>query len=431
MQQKFIRKSNKIFREIRVRDILHETVIDDLADVGLDAGAAWWQSLLRGEHPVSTEHPSPIRIVDAFCGPGGLALGIKSAIEAVGRTAEFAAIIDTDATALEIHRHNLGARRHVSASAASLVDFHVLGLGADAAFGYQPEVVHGPLSKVGPIDMFIAGPPCQGHSNLNNHTRRADPRNDLYVTAVALGVAFSAEMVVIENVPTVQNSHSDVVATAAGLLASSGYGVSMAVLKADDLGAAQRRTRHFLIGVRNRILNADYLAGTAAKLAAPAMPVSWAIGDLLDGRSDRLFDTTPTLTSVNLDRIDYLFENDLFDLPDDQRPDCHKNGTTYTAVYGRMHWDRPAQTITTGFGTPGQGRYVHPLRRRVITPHEAARIQGFPDWFDFEPPQLSVKRKNLAKWIGDAVHPILGYAVGLSVIAAREEAALVGMKDAA
>lgn len=431
MQQTFIRKNSKIIREIRVRDILHETVVADLADEALAPPSAWWQTLLRGEHPVSAEHAAPIKIVDAFCGPGGLALGIKSAIEAVGGTAEFAAIVDTDITALEIHKHNLGARRHISASAASLVDFHVLGIGAEAEFGYEPEVVHGELAKVGRVDMFIAGPPCQGHSNLNNHTRRADPRNDLYVTAVALGIALGAEMVVIENVPTVQNSHSDVVATAAGLLNSSGYGISMGILKADELGAAQRRTRHFLIGVRNRVLEPDYLVKTAAKLAAPAMPVSWAIGDLLDKQSTRFIDTAPTLTPVNLDRIDYLFDNDLYDLPDDQRPDCHKNGTTYTAVYGRMHWDRPAQTITTGFGTPGQGRYIHSLRRRVITPHEAARIQGFPDWFDFEPPQLPVKRKNLAKWIGDAVHPVLGYAVGLSVLAAREETAVAGLKDAA
>lgn len=431
MKQTFLRKAKKLYRQVSIRESIHETVIADLADKELDAEAAWWQSLLRGEHPVSREHPSPIKVVDAFCGSGGLALGIRSAIEAIGGTAEFAAIIDTDTTALEIHRHNLGARRHISSSVASLVDFHVLGLGQDATFGYDPEVVHKDLANIGRVDMFIAGPPCQGHSNLNNHTRRQDPRNDLYVTAVALGVALGAEMIVIENVPTVQNSHSDVVATAAGLLRSSGYGVSMAVLKADELGAPQRRTRHFMIAVADRELESDYLLKTAAQLRAPAMPLSWAINDLLDVAGDRLVDTAPTLTSVNLDRIEYLFKHDLYDLPDDQRPDCHKNGTTYTAVYGRMHWDRPAQTITTGFGTPGQGRYIHPLKRRVITPHEAARIQGFPDWFDFSPPQLSVKRKHLAKWIGDAVHPILGYAVGLTVLAAREEVACVDVQDAA
>lgn len=431
MQQTFVRHARQIHRQVRVRDCSYETTIADLAGEGFGAEAAWWQSLLRGEHPTSATHLAPLKIVDAFCGAGGLALGVKSAIEAVGRTAEFAAIIDTDATALKIHRLNLGSRRSIAASVASLVDFHVLGLGPDATFGYEPEVVHSELAKVGRVDMFIAGPPCQGHSNLNNHTRRQDPRNDLYVTAVALGVALRAEMIVIENVPTVQNSHSDVVTTAAGLLRSAGYGISMAVLKADELGAAQRRKRHFLVAVFNRALAPDYLAVSTAKLAAPAMPVSWAVEDLLDCTTGKLIDTAPTLTPVNLARINYLFEQDIYDLPDDQRPDCHKNGTSYTAVYGRMHWDRPAQTITTGFGTPGQGRYVHPCRRRLITPHEAARIQGFPDWFDFAPCELSVKRKHLAKWIGDAVHPILGYAVGLSILAAREEEASLDLQGAA
>jgi DNA (cytosine-5)-methyltransferase 1 len=246
-----------------------------------------------------------------------------------------------------------------------------------------------------------------------------------------MGVALHAEMIVIENVPTVQNSHSDVVSTAAGLLRSAGYGVSMGVLRADELGAAQRRNRHFMIGVLGKAIDPNYLANAAKRLASPPMPLSWAIGDLLDLDTGKMIDTAPTPIAVNAARIDYLFDHDIYDLPDAERPDCHKGGTTYTAVYGRMYWDRPAQTITTGIGTPGQGRYIHPLRRRVVTPHEAARVQGFPDWFVFDPDFMPVKRKNLAKWIGDAVHPILGYAAGLAVLAARKEAVSLDARDAA
>ncbi|WP_019832708.1 DNA cytosine methyltransferase [Sphingomonas sp. PR090111-T3T-6A] len=405
--------------------------MDDVADTELSDEAAFWQSILRGKQVSGETDAKPLKIVDAFCGSGGLGLGVALAAEAVGRKVDFTAIVDTDATAVHIHRHNLGARKHLATSVASLVDFHVVDTGEAAHFGYDPEIVHSDLRRVGTVDMFIAGPPCQGHSNLNNHTRRQDPRNDLYVTAVALGVALGAEVVLLENVPTVQNSHSDVVATAAGLLRSCGYGVSMAVLKADELGAAQRRQRHFLLAVKGRVLEPDYLLQSGKRLAAPAMPLSWAIGDLVDREGESLLDSAPNLTPVNIARIDYLFDNDLHDLPDDQRPDCHKNGTTYTAVYGRLHWNRPAQTITTGFGTPGQGRYVHSLQRRVITPREAARIQGFPDWFDFAPNDLPLKRKNLAKWIGDAVHPILGYTAALTALAALEEASRVGARSAA
>ena len=53
------------------------------------------------------------------------------------------------------------------------------------------------------------------------------------------------------------------------------------------------------------------------------------------------------------------------------------------SMYGRMHGNKPAQTLTSGFGSMGQGRYVHPTERRLLTPHEAARIQGLPDFFDF------------------------------------------------
>lgn len=421
MHQSFERVDGRIVRKVRLNGSFYESIVSDVSDAGLSGAASFWQSILRGSRVEGKRDSKPLRIVDAFCGPGGLGLGVRLAAQAIGRDVDFAAIVDTDATAVHVHRHNLGARKHLAASVPSLVDFHVLDVGDQAHFGYEPEIVHTELGRVGTVDMFIAGPPCQGHSNLNNHTRRRDPRNDLYVTAVALGVALGSELILLENVPTVQNSHSDVVSTAVGLLRSSGYGVSMGVLKADELGAAQRRARHFLLGVKSRVLEADFLIDCGRRLAAPAMPLSWAIGDLLEKDAVSLFDTAPTLTSVNLARIDYLFENDLYDLPDEQRPDCHKNGTSYTAVYGRMHWDRPAQTITTGFGTPGQGRYIHPCKRRVITPHEAARIQGFPDWFDFTPDDLPPKRKNLAKWIGDAVHPILGYAAGLSAFAALHQ----------
>ena len=119
----------------------------------------------------------------------------------------------------------------------------------------------------------------------------------------------------------------------------------------------------------------------------------------------------PSLVKRTAGGFDYLFEKNIYDLPDAERPDCHKNGTSYLSVYGRMRPDRPAQTITTGIGSPGQGRFIHPTRRRLITPHEAARIQGFPDWFLFSLEGREPSRKDLAKWIGDAVPPFLGFVV--------------------
>ena len=77
-------------------------------------------------------------------------------------------------------------------------------------------------------------------------------------------------------------------------------------------------------------------------------------------------------------------------------------------MYGRLQWHKPAQTITTGFGSMGQGRYVHPSQHRTFTPHQGRRLQTFPDWFDFG----SNGRSALARMIGNAVPPVLGAALG-------------------
>ena len=68
--------------------------------------------------------------------------------------------------------------------------------------------------------------------------------------------------------------------------------------------------------------------------------------------------------------------------------------------------------------TPGQGRYIHPTQRRVLTAREAARLQGFPDTYDFAPdPENPPTKASLSKWIGDAVPMPLGYAAALSALA--------------
>ena len=133
--------------------------------------------------------------------------------------------------------------------------------------------------------------------------------------------------------------------------------------------------------------------------------------------SDGLFDTPAEHSEVNRRRIDYLFDNNQYNLPNEYRPDSHKHGHTYPSIYGRLHWDRPSGTITTGFNTPGRGRYIHPERRTTITPHEAARIQGFPDSFEFRLINGHMPtRTNLANMIGDAVPPQIGYAAGIAAL---------------
>ena len=75
----------------------------------------------------------------------------------------------------------------------------------------------------------------------------------------------------------------------------------------------------------------------------------------------------------------------LHELPDHERPDCHKDGDhNRAAVYGRLYWDKPSPTITTGYMSPGRGR-VHTSKRAkgINSLMKLQRIQGFPDSFHF------------------------------------------------
>jgi DNA (cytosine-5)-methyltransferase 1 len=396
------------------------------ADSGLEGSSAWWQSFMRGGQVFTdtrAEKLPPIRSVDAFCGCGGLTLGAMQAAIAMGRRFESVAAIDVDDEGLEVHKANFGTKHLLHGNASSLVDWHVSGEGRGARFAYEPEIVdEGLAAELGKIDLLLAGPPCQGHSNLNNRTRREDPRNILYITAVALGVALRARAIAIENVPDVVNDRSDVVTTARALLAASGYKwIDSGVLATDHLGGAQTRKRYFLIATLQDVEGAIDIKHLAQRLKQPPRPLSWAIADLLDreneGAAASIMDTVPATSAENAIRIKHLFDNDLHILPDEVRPDSHKNGNTYPSVYGRLWWDKPAGTVTTGFLTPGRGRHIHPLKPRVISPREAARIQSFPDTFSFVVnPDAPPSRAALQKWIGDAVPPLLGYAATLPLM---------------
>lgn len=378
----------------------------------------WWIHQLRGT-PTEVKRTGAIQTVDFFCGSGGLSLGAARAIEACGMSHLPLAGVDVDQEALAVYARNFSPQVVLPTNAASVVDYHVYGRGDDATLAYEPELVDGRLEAlVGKVDLVLAGPPCQGHSNLNNHTRRSDPRNMLYVSVAATAIALRTRALVIENVPDVQSDKSNVVGAAARILREAGYCVSTDVLSATDLGAAQTRKRHFLVATRGRV---DHIpvGEIAALLRQPPMTLRELIGDLESTSHRSFMDDAAALSPENRSRIDYLFDHDLYELPDQERPDCHKNGHTYPSVYGRLSWDKPSQTITTGFMTPGRGRYIHPGQRRVITSREAARIQGFPDSYDFTIDGTPPSKKALSKWIGDAVPCWLGYAAVMSALSSN------------
>ena len=257
---------------------------------------------------------------------------------------------------------------------------------------------------VGEVDVLVAGPPCQGHSDLNNHSRRQDPRNALYLRVVRAVEVLRPTVVVVENVPAVRHDQGGVVERSTRVLEAAGYSVASDVLHLVKFGVPQRRRRHILLAASNDRIDPSVMdrLGSACDDHAERS-VGWAIEDLVDQTTESGPDAASKPTPVNLDRMQWLINQDEYDLPNPRRPKCHHGSHSYNSMYGRLAWDAPAQTITTGFGCMGQGRFVHPAKPRTLTPHEAARLQTLPDFFDLD------TRKGRGVWatvIGNAVPPL-------------------------
>jgi len=380
---------------------------------------AWWQSYLSGRRAVSLNpQQSELRTMDLFSGAGGLALGFRQAADECGFTTRSLLAVDEDPGALQIYRQNHETSLILKDSVSMLVNYQLSGYGDEAAFFGAPAVGSKIAHLRGSLDVVLAGPPCQGHSNLNNHSRRDDDRNDLYLTVPAMAVALEAPMVIIENVPGVIHDHRSVVSTTISLLRNSGYKVTCGVHDAAAMGWPQTRKRFFLIASRE-VAPIDVGTVAAALAADSTLPVTWAMDGAISSDRDPFMDELPAISPENQRRVNYLFENELYDLPNSERPECHRDGTTYTSVYGRMRADQPSPTLTAGFLSPGRGRFTHPTEPRALNPREAARLQGFPDGYLFGLPTGPPPKTHLARWIGNAVPMPLGFAAAVGVLLPR------------
>ncbi len=218
------------------------------------------------------------------------------------------------------------------------------------------------------------------------------------------------DFVLIENVASIESDKRRAVERAKEGLLALGYRLDAGLVDLNLLGVPQLRRRHVLVAcaphVRALAISDVITAHTVDDRSARTL--GWAIDDLVSAPREQAFDRPSMPSPENARRIAWLHERDEDDLPNPLRPSCHQGSHTYKSMYGRLRWDRPAQTITSGYGSMGQGRYVHPRERRTLTPHEAARLQMIPDFFDFSPAR---SRGAWAQMIGNAAPWKLAYAL--------------------
>ena len=348
------------------------------------------------ERPAYEGAPNPLKLVDLFAGGGGLTVGVAEAALRAGRRTEVALAVENDNDAADVYALNFPRANLLRVAIETLFDGEL-----DCPLTAPERSI---ARALGDVDILVAGPPCQGHSNLNNHTRRQDPRNALYLRTVRAAEVLRPTLVVIENVPTVRHDKGGVVERSTQALQAAGYSVASDVFHLVRFGVPQRRRRHILLATINDRIDPSAIGRLSSACDDHAeRSVRWAIEDLIDQTTESGPDTASRPTPVNLERMQWLIDQDEYDLPNPMRPKCHHGSHSYNSMYGRLAWDAPAQTITTGFGCMGQGRFVHPAKPRTITPHEAARLQTLPDFFDLD------SRKGRGVWarvIGNAVPPL-------------------------
>ena len=368
-------------------------------------------------------------VIDLFCGAGGLSAGLEMAGFDVLAGNDF---FDAAGQTFELTHPQA---RFIPGPIEDLSVTHLMkatGLGR------------------GDLRVLVGGPPCQAYSVYNHQRGMHDERASLFLEYLRIVDGLRPEWIVMENVTGIYSiAGGEAVAAIKSELAVLGYAVEEAVLRAEDYGVPQERRRVIFIGnrvgarishpepthgpgrdnpfttIRDAISDLPPLAngenpGRVAYRTGPAN----AFQRLMRGNATTVANhAAPTLGKVNMERLPFIPPGGSWrDIPHDLLPAGMKRAkrSDHTKRYGRMRWDGLSCTVLTKCDIHW-GAYIHPEQDRAISVREAARLQAFPDWFEF-----SGSRTEQYIQVGNAVPPLLGKAIGdhlMLLMAAKREAA--------
>lgn len=330
------------------------------------------------------------RVIDLFCGAGGLSYGLKQA------GLDIRAGVDLDPASKYPYEENVGATFHLKDVASLTADDLTQMWGT----GDGPRVLAGCA-------------PCQPFSTYTQGLEHDEDKRWSLVDAFArLAVSSKPEVVTMENVGKLRQHPRFQLFV--DRLKESGYRVWSDVVRCSDFGVPQTRRRLVLLAALEReprpLVGDSTLRSTVRETIGnlPPLTAGQTHGDDPLHRAARL-------TARNLERLQASKAGGTWkDWPESLRANCHRKATctSYVSVYGRMTWDEPAPTITTEAYGIGHGRFGHPDQDRAISLREASLLQTFPATYTFSEPGTSVKFANVGRLIGNAVPVKLGKAIG-------------------
>ena len=338
-------------------------------------------------------------VVDLFCGVGALSHGLKQA------GFNIKAGYDTDRNCRYAFETNNDAT-FFSRDVSKLV----------------PEEISKHFS--GKVPSVLAGcAPCQPFSTYK-HRYAEDPQWGLVSNFAELAVNVRPDYVTMENVPAlIKYRDGSVFENFTSKLENAGYSVQWSIAKCEEFGVPQSRRRLVVLAALHTTL--PPLEPTDNVSATVREAIGWLpsikAGD--ENFSDPLH-VSSSLSELNMKRMRASKPGGTWrDWPSDLVAECHRKptGHTYPGVYARMRWDEPSPTMTTQCYGFGNGRFGHPEQDRAISLREAAILQTFPSGYVFFPPDQKLSRKEVGRWIGNAVPVNLAKAIGEHIHYAHTE----------
>lgn len=373
----------------------------------------------------STWDPNAPKIIDLFCGAGGLSLGFtqEGFITALANDIE-PCCIDTYS-----HNHPETPRKHIVLGDINNVIARIRD-----------------LVRFDKIDVLAGGPPCQGFSMANRQRLIDDPRNHLYKSYIEVLKLIQPRFFVMENVKGMLSVADQVIED----FGRVGYAVSARILNARDCGVPQNRERLIFIGNRVGCDNDSVFARIQA--ICTTMPER-TLSDALYGlkplsasreknatsaeseETGRIIDRSTGLSNEYIDAINqgrYIptvfnhkarYNNDrdieIFgrlhpgDRSDDPKiadimPYARRNDI-FKDKYFKLEPDKVCKTITAHMKFDCN-MYIHPSQARGLTPREAARVQSYPDDYFFRGAYTKTYMQ-----IGNSVPPMLGRVIAQAI----------------
>lgn len=339
------------------------------------------------------------QVLDFFSGAGGMTAGFAMVAKTIPGSFKFLAGVDINEDATQSYSKNYGAH----------------GMVQDIRKLSKPEELKKFLKSVGydpkkPL-VVIGCSPCQGFtSHRKKNWEERDPRNDLVSIFASIAVQLNPVCVVMENVPDMFSSkYESYYQSAKRIFEKGGYTVHQKVYNTAAFGVPQERFRLLSVAMKK-----DFLLPEEIYPKSKFLTVRDAIGDLPEiAPGERHLHDAYHLSARHKPETVKVIQSvpkNGGNRPKGIGPKCLDRVKGFSDVYGRLSWEKPSITITQYARNPASGRYVHPEQDRGLSIREVARLQSFPDDFQF-----AGKFDSMFKQIGEAVPPKFSCAVAASV----------------